>query len=77
MEQTWEQRIRHRAYEIWDALGRAEGDSHSHWLAAEREVLVDSVGQVALATSATRPKPAPRKSVRRAKLIQPRTRNIA
>jgi hypothetical protein len=38
MEQALEQRICQRAYEIWDAIGRPEGASHLHWLAAEREV---------------------------------------
>jgi hypothetical protein len=34
-----EQRIRERAYEIWNADGRADGRANEHWLAAEREVL--------------------------------------
>jgi hypothetical protein len=34
-----EQRIRERAYEIWNAEGRADGRANEHWLAAEREVL--------------------------------------
>ena len=72
-----EQRIRQRAYEIWDAVGRPEGDSHLHWLAAEREVLADSIGPVASATSPARPKPTPRKSIRRAKLARSPARKIA
>ncbi len=39
MEQTLEHRIRQRAYEIWHALGQADGQADEHWLAAEREVL--------------------------------------
>ena len=39
MEHTLEHRIRQRAYEIWNAEGRAEGKADEHWLAAEHEVL--------------------------------------
>ena len=39
MEQTLEQRIRERAYELWLANGCADGQADQHWLAAEREVL--------------------------------------
>jgi hypothetical protein len=34
------ERIRVRAYEIWEGNGR-EGDPEEHWLAAEREILGD------------------------------------
>ncbi|NKQ12958.1 DUF2934 domain-containing protein [Pseudomonas sp. SST3] len=33
-----EQRIRERAYEIWDAKGRPEGQDAEHWLQAREEV---------------------------------------
>ena len=36
MQQGLDQRIRQRAYEIWEALGRPDGDSNQHWLTAER-----------------------------------------
>jgi hypothetical protein len=39
MEQTLEYHIRERAYEIWNANGRTDGEAEQHWLAAEREVL--------------------------------------
>jgi Protein of unknown function (DUF2934) len=39
MEQALEHRIRERAYEIWNANGRADGEAEQHWLAAERELL--------------------------------------
>jgi hypothetical protein len=39
MEQTLEQRIRERAYEIWDATGRPDGRADEQWFTAEREVL--------------------------------------
>jgi hypothetical protein len=39
MEQALEERIRERAYEIWNATGRTHGHADEQWLAAEREVL--------------------------------------
>jgi Protein of unknown function (DUF2934) len=39
MDQTLENRIRERAYEIWTAHGYADGQADQHWLAAEREIL--------------------------------------
>jgi len=41
MDQSLHQRIRERAYEMWDAGGRLEDQSDQHWLAAEREVLAE------------------------------------
>ena len=31
-------RIRHRAYQIWEESGRPEGGHTEHWLQAEREI---------------------------------------
>jgi hypothetical protein len=39
MEQALEERIRERAYEIWNAMGRTHGHADEQWLAAERELL--------------------------------------
>jgi hypothetical protein len=39
MEQPLQLRIRNRAYEMWNAGGRLDGQAVQHWLAAEREVL--------------------------------------
>ena len=39
MNQSLKNRISERAYEIWAAHGRADGQADQHWLAAEREVL--------------------------------------
>jgi DUF2934 family protein len=33
------ERIRERAYLIWCAIGRPDGEADQHWLAAEREIL--------------------------------------
>jgi hypothetical protein len=55
MEHTLECLIRERAYEIWNADGRANGKAEEHWLAAEREVL-SSLGGNSPATKAKRPR---------------------
>jgi Protein of unknown function (DUF2934) len=39
MDQSLEDRIRERAYEIWTAHGGVDGQADQHWLAAEREIL--------------------------------------
>ena len=39
MDQSLENRIRERAYEIWAAHGYVHGQADQHWLAAEREIL--------------------------------------
>jgi Protein of unknown function (DUF2934) len=39
MDHSLEDRIRERAYEIWTAHGRVDGQADQHWLAAEREIL--------------------------------------
>ena len=57
MDQSLENRIRERAYEIWVAHGYVHGQADQHWLAAEREILAAST--VALARQ-----PAPQKERR-------------
>jgi len=57
MDQSTENRIRERAYEIWSANGFVHGQADQHWLAAEREILAAS-------TAALAGKPAPQKKRR-------------
>lgn len=38
MDETLRERVRRRAYELWEADGRPEGQELPYWLAAEREV---------------------------------------
>ena len=42
MDQSLENRIRERAYEIWTAHGCIDGQADQHWLAAEREILASA-----------------------------------
>jgi hypothetical protein len=70
-----EQRIRHRAYEIWETLGRPDGASDQHWLIAERELLAASMAP--LARPVTKKTSAPRKTTRQAKLARARARKMA
>jgi DUF2934 family protein len=39
-----EQRIRERAYQIWEHAGRPEGKSAEHWLQAEAEIAAEEQG---------------------------------
>ena len=36
-----DEKIRQRAYEIWDREGRQEGRDEEYWLQAEREIRKD------------------------------------
>jgi hypothetical protein len=47
MDQSLENRIRERAYEIWIAHGCVHGQADQHWLAAEREILATSTPALA------------------------------
>ena len=77
MDQTLETRIRQRAYEIWDALGRPEGKAGAHWLAAERELLTASMGSMARVKRTTAQQEGRRKSPRQSKLARTRARKMA
>src|SRR5260370_40856276 len=57
MDQSLENRIRERAYEMWTAHGCVHGQAEQHWLAAEREVLATS-------TAVFPGKPNPKKTPR-------------
>jgi len=77
MDQGLETRIRQRAYEIWDALGRPEGEAGAHWLAAERELLTASMASVPRVKRTTAKQDGGRKSPRQAKLARTRARKMA
>ena len=44
MEQGREERVRARAYEIWEREGRTEGSHEAHWQQAERELEGERAG---------------------------------
>jgi hypothetical protein len=46
MEQSLHHRVRERAYELWNASGRMDGQAEQYWLAAEREVLAEMSAQL-------------------------------
>ena len=41
-----EQAIRQRAYHLWIEGGRQDGQADNYWLAAQREVLSASLGEI-------------------------------
>ena len=53
MEMSLQQRIRERAYAMWNAAGRVHGYAEQHWLAAEREILAQMTAQAPPTQSAT------------------------
>jgi hypothetical protein len=77
MDQALETRIRQRAYEIWDGLGRPEGEAGAHWLAAERELLTASMGSMSAVKRTTAKQGTSRKSPRQAKLVRVGARKLA
>ena len=46
--QDLEQAIRERAYHLWMEGGCQDGQADAHWLAAQREILGASLGEVGL-----------------------------
>ena len=60
--QELEQAIRERAYHLWTADGRQEGNAEAHWLAAQREVLASSLGNLGSVSPTPR---APKKSAKK------------
>jgi hypothetical protein len=60
MDNTLEDRIRERAYEIWSMTGRPDGQAEQHWLLAEREVLAIAMAKPPAATRAARRTPRSR-----------------
>ena len=65
MDQSLENRIRERAYEMWTAHGCVHGQAEQYWLAAEREVLATSTTPLREpAPKKKRPSPARSKTAR-------------
>jgi hypothetical protein len=62
---VFEDLVRQRAYEIWNALGRADGQAHDHWFAAEQHLLTQAKPKKARA-SAIKAKPTASKALKAA-----------
>jgi DUF2934 family protein len=60
--QDLEQAIRERAYHLWTANGRQEGNAEAHWLTAQREILASSLGTLGNVSSTPR---TPRKAAKK------------
>ena len=72
MDQSLENQIRERAYEIWTAQGCMHGQADQHWLAAEREILTTAT------TALVRAKAPPKRTRRsRARSKIPRPLKVA
>ena len=71
MQHNLEQRIRERAYDIWNASGRIDGQADEFWFAAERELLAPAAAAPAAAPVKAAPvkvaaKPTARRTLRKA-----------
>ncbi len=62
MDQSLENRIRERAYEIWIAQGCVHGQADQHWLAAEREILAASTAALASKSAPKKKRRSPARS---------------
>ena len=64
--QDLEQAIRERAYHLWLADGRPEGNADVYWLSAQREILTTSLSSTETAASPSKhPVSATTKPVKR------------
>lgn len=66
MDHSLKKRISERAYEIWAAHGRVDGQADQHWLAAEREILAVSAAALPRNAAPQTKKSAHRRKKRRA-----------
>ena len=66
MDHSLKKRISERAYEIWAAHGRVDGQADQHWLAAEREILAISAATLPRNAAPQTKKSTPRRKKRRA-----------
>jgi hypothetical protein len=74
MDHSLKKRISERAYEIWAAHGRVDGQADQHWLAAEREILAVSAAALPRNAAPQAKKSTPRRKKRPA-LARAKTAN--
>ena len=78
MELTLHDRIRERAYQIWNASGRVHGKAEQHWVAAERQVLSEMATHLnATTTLSDQKKPAPARRGRPTMNVRPQSKKVA
>jgi hypothetical protein len=65
--QDLDQAIRDRAYQLWLAEGRQDGNAEAHWLAAQREVLASSLEGLGTAGVAPKRKAQKKSSSKKAR----------
>src|SRR5689334_3881639 len=53
MDTGWEDRVRSRAYAIWEREGRPEGGAERHWAQAEEELRAEEQGQAEASAAST------------------------
>ena len=51
-DRTWEQKVRERAYAIWEREGRPDGAAERHWAMAETELRAEGVERLVAPTTA-------------------------
>lgn len=45
MDEGWQQKVRERAYAIWERVGRPDGQAEQRWLEAEAALRAEQGGQ--------------------------------
>jgi len=69
--QDLEHAIRERAYHLWTADGRPEGNANVYWLSAQREILTTSFNSTETAASpGMHSEPATMKPVKKPKVVR-------
>jgi hypothetical protein len=63
--QDLEQAIRERAYHLWVADGRPEGNADVYWLSAQREILTTSLSSTETPSSPSKHSASATKPVKR------------
>ncbi len=62
MMSNLEQTIRERAYHLWVEGGYEHGNANAHWLAAQREILSASLGELGRVTASEAKAEKPKKA---------------